>query len=138
MSWSRKVQSSVATSTAEAETSACVSAAQECVYLSGLLGELGMSVNEPVCLYVDNQASIALSTHATHHGKTKHLAIKLHFIRDLCEKQKIKLVYTPTEEQPADLLTKSLGRIKTKTCREFSLGYRAKIAEAPNGGGFNS
>ena len=50
VSWSSKVQSSMATSTAEAETIACVSAAHECVFFSCLLGELGMSVNEPVCL----------------------------------------------------------------------------------------
>ena len=90
VSWSSKVRSSVATSTAEAEIIACVSAAQECI-LSGLLDEFGMSVNEPVCLYVDNQASIALSKHAMHHGKTKQFAIKLQFIRESYKKQKIEL-----------------------------------------------
>ena len=124
VSWSTKVHGTLATSTVEAETIAYVSAAQECVYLFGLLGELGMSVNEPVCLYVDNQAIIVLSKHAMHHGKTKHFAIKLHFLRELCEEEKTKLVYTPTEKQPADLLTERLGRIKTKTCMDFLLACR--------------
>ena len=54
LSWSSKVQSSVATSTVEADTIACVSAPQVCLYLSDFLGELGISVNEQVCLCVDN------------------------------------------------------------------------------------
>ena len=66
---------------------AFVSAAQEYVYLTGLLGQLSVPVVEPVCLYDDDQASIELSKNSLHHGKTKHFAIKLHFLRDLCEKQ---------------------------------------------------
>ena len=97
-----------------------------------------MSVNEHDCLYVDNQANIALGKHVMHHGKTKHFAIKLLFVCDLGGKQKIKLVYMPTEKQPADLLTKCLGRIKTKTYKCFILGCQAKKAEVPNGVSFNS
>ena len=126
VSWLSKVQGTVATSTAEAEMNACVSAAQGSVYLTGLLRELSVPVVEPVCLYVDNQASIELSKNSLHHGKTKHFATKLHFIRDLCEKQKniikAKLLYTPTDKQPADILTKSLGRNKTQTFQKFLLG----------------
>ena len=44
-----------------------------------------------------------------HHGKTKHFAIKLHFVRDLVEHQKLELSYLTTENMPADILTKSLG-----------------------------
>ena len=71
------MQSAVATSTAEAEMNACMSAAQECVYLTGLLRELSVRVVEPLCLYDDNQASIELSKNSLHHGKTKNFATKL-------------------------------------------------------------
>ena len=120
MSWLSKVQGTVATSTAEAEMNACVSAAQESVYLTGLLRELSVPVVEPVCLYIC--IIIESSKNSLHHGKTKHFATNLHFIRDLCEKQKVKLLYTPTDKQPADILTKSLGRNKTQTFRMFLLG----------------
>ena len=123
VSWLSKVQSAVATSTAEAEMNACKSAAQECVYLTGgLLRELSVRVVELLCLYDDNQASIELSKNSLHHGKTKHFATKLPFIRDLCEKQRVKLIYTLTDKQPADILTKILGRNKTQTFRKFFLG----------------
>ena len=87
MSWLSKVQGTVATSTVEAE----MNAAQECVYLTGLLRELSVPFFEPVCLYVDNQASIELSKHSVHHGETKNFAIKLHYLRDLCTKQKLEV-----------------------------------------------
>ena len=122
VSWLSKVQDTVATYTAEAEMNPCVRAAHECVYLTGLLRELSVPVVEPVCLYVDNQASIELSKNSLHHGKTKHFATKLHSIRDLCYKQRVKLIYTPTDKQPADILTKSLGRNKSQTFRKFLLG----------------
>ena len=39
------------------------------------------------------------------HEKTKHFAIKLHFMRELVEKQKLELSYLTTENMPADILT---------------------------------
>ena len=44
-----------------------------------------------------------------HRGKTKHFAIKLHFLRELVENQKLQLSYLITENRPTDILTKSLG-----------------------------
>ena len=35
-------------------------------------------------------------------------------------------------------MTKDLGRIKTKACRDWLLEYRMKIAETPISDGFNS
>ena len=61
VSWLSRVQGTVSTSTAKAEVNAFVSAAQERVYLTVLLRELSVPVVEPVCLYVDNQASIELN-----------------------------------------------------------------------------
>ena len=42
------------------------------------------------------------------HGKTKHVDIKYHFIRDLVEAGRIKLTYCPSEDMVADMLTKGL------------------------------
>ena len=61
VSWLSKKQGTISTSTAEAKINDCASAAQECVYPTGLLRELSVPVAEPVYLYVDNQASIELS-----------------------------------------------------------------------------
>ena len=122
ISWASKIQNSIATSSAEAEVYACVSAAQELVYLKGILAELNHHVPSRPSLFVDNQACIALSNQTSHHSKTKHFAIKVHDLRDLCERGELKLEYVPTDKQPADILTKSLGKIETEKFRQDLLG----------------
>ena len=57
-----------------------------------------------------------------HHGKTKHFAIKLHFVRELVENQKLELSYLTTINVPADTLTKSLGIRKHSHFRTYLLG----------------
>ena len=44
-----------------------------------------------------------------HHRKTKNLAIKLHFVRELVENQKPEVFYLTKENMPAVILNKSLG-----------------------------
>ena len=46
------------------------------------------------------------------HDRTKHIEIKYHFIRDWVQKGAVKLDYVSTDEQVADILTKSLTRGK--------------------------
>ena len=113
-SWGSKIQNSIATSSAEAEVYACVSAAQELVYLKGILAELNPHVPSPPNLFVDNQACIALSNQTSHHSKTKHFAIKVHYLRDLCERGELKLEYVPTDKQPADILKKVSVKLKPR------------------------
>ena len=57
-----------------------------------------------------------------HHGKSEHFAIKLHFVRELVENQKLELSYLTTEDMPADILTKSLGIRKHSQFRAYLLG----------------
>ena len=70
ISWASKIQNSIASSSAEADVYACVSAAQELVYLKGILAELNYHVPSRPNLFADNQACIALSNQTSHHNKT--------------------------------------------------------------------
>ena len=79
--------------------------------MCGVLNALGVSVQKPVVLNVDNQAFIALSRHSVHHSKTKHFAKK----RSTCKilvKRRIAVNYVETENLPADILTKPLRKAK--------------------------
>ena len=122
ISWGCKAQKTVATSTAEAEFNSVVEANKETSHLSGILEELGLFYKLPLKIFLDNQACIALSKHSMHHGKTKHFAKKLHFVRELVENQKLELSYLTTENMPADILTKSLGIRKHSLFRKYLLG----------------
>ena len=90
---------------------------------NGILDELNLPVPSRPNLFVDHQASIALSKQTSHHSKAKHFAIKVQYLWDLCERGDLKLLeYVPTDKQPADILTKSLGKIKTEKFRQHLLG----------------
>ena len=65
---------------------------------------------ESTVLLFDNQRAIALVKNLTHHAKTKHVDVQLHFIRDHVEKGTINVEYCPTDDMLADLMTKGLAR----------------------------
>ena len=63
----------------------------------------------PTTLYCDNQIAIALMNNPTFHQRTKHIDVRLFYIRELQENKTINIIYTSTEQQLADLLTKPLA-----------------------------
>jgi hypothetical protein len=72
------------------------------------LTELGFGP-PPIPLCVDNQGAIFLASNPTHDHRTKHIDIRYHFIREKIEDGIVKLYHIPTEDQIADILTKSLS-----------------------------
>ena len=44
-----------------------------------------------------------------HHGRTKHIEIRYHFIREKVSEGLLKLTFVPTKEEAADGLTKPLA-----------------------------
>ena len=123
VAWSSKLQTTVATSTAEAEMCACFYASQELLYMYNLLTEMKLCQDKPITLFVDNQACIASSKNVSQSSKTKHVALKHSFLKDLHEQNLIKMSYRQTADMPADLLTKSLGKIKVQKFVKDLLGF---------------
>ena len=52
-------------------------------------------------------------------GRTKHIDVRYHFIRELVEKKVLRMIYRKTGEQPADVLTKPLARESFERHRRF-------------------
>ena len=114
VSWKSRKQESVALSTAEAEYIALSSAAQETVWLRRLITELGSELEGPTTLMEDNQSAIAMAKNPQFHGRAKHIDIRHHFIREKVNGGDIKLIYCPTGDMIADMLTKGLNRHQLK------------------------
>jgi hypothetical protein len=74
---------------------------------------MGFPQKPPTVILVDNQACIALTRNPIQQTKNKHYAVKLHYTRDLVLSGTIDLVYVPTDQNSADILTKGLARTKT-------------------------
>ena len=63
-----------------------------------------------VVIKEDNQGAIALARNPVAHSRTKHIDIRFHFIRKAHEEGIIDIVYCPTSDMVADLLTKPIPR----------------------------
>ena len=124
ISWFSKRQEIIALSTTEGEYVAATHAAKEALWLRKLFAELFKPLEEPTTLYCDNQSAIALTKDDQFHARTKHIDIRFHFIRLVCQKGYVRLIYCPTAEMTADILTKALPSLKVKHFAN-ALGLRA-------------
>ena len=70
----------------------------------------------------DNQSCIKLATNPMMHKRSKHIDTKYHFIREKIDDKSLELVYTPTDQLAADLLTKALPQVKVELHRKQLMG----------------
>ena len=117
ISWRSKKQTCVALSTAEAEYIALASAAQEPLWLQELLADLKKEDLKSITIYEDNQSVISMAKNPQFHGRTKHIAIKYHFIREQVSSGKLEMKYCKTNDMIADMLTKGLSGEQSEKLR---------------------
>lgn len=112
VTWSSKKQETVALSSSEAEYTAASVAARQALWLRKLLADFNFEQHEATEVFCDNRSGIAMTKNPCFHGRTKHMDIQHHFIRQLVTDEKIKLNFCGTNEQAADIFTKSLPPAK--------------------------
>ena len=109
ISWKSQKQRCVALSTAEAEYVAMSTATQEAIWLRQLIAEITSSEETPILVYEDNQSAIAIARNPQFHGRTKHIDIRHHYVREEISKGTVTIQYCPSCDMAADILTKGLG-----------------------------
>lgn len=110
LTWKSQLQPTVALSSTEAEYRAITKAGQELVWLRNMMMKFGLDDTNPTTLESDNMGAIHLTTKSIFHGRTKHVEIQYHWIREAVLEGKLVLKHCPTLEMTADLLTKPLGK----------------------------
>jgi hypothetical protein len=108
VSWSSKKQPVVTLSTTEAEFIAAASCACQGVWLRRILGNIGLEQVTNTVIYCDNNSAIKLSKNPVLHGRSKHIDVRFHFLRDLTRDGVVELVYCNTQEQITNIMTKPL------------------------------
>jgi hypothetical protein len=98
----------LALSSTEAEYIGMFEASKLIMWLRQLLSELGYSPQQPTILYEDNKSAIQIVTNGNDKGRTKHMDVRYHLIRELVQSNTIQVKYMPTESMVADILTKPL------------------------------
>ncbi|XP_042012823.1 putative two-component response regulator ARR21 [Salvia splendens] len=99
------LQSVVALSTTEAEYIALAEAVKESFWLKGILGDFGVK-QDSVEIKCDSASAICLTKHQTFHERSKHVDVRLHFIRDEVNKGAVRLTKVSTDDNASDMLTK--------------------------------
>ena len=120
--WSSKKQATIALSTYEAEVVAGSMAACSAVGIRGILEEIGFEQTDPTALAMDSSSAIDLAHDPMHYDKSKHIARRDLFIRELVEKDVIKPFHIATTKNPADMLTKPLSKAAFNTHRATMMG----------------
>jgi hypothetical protein len=121
VSWSSQRQKTVSSSSTEAEYIAASDAAKEAIWLLGFLNEIlrasGALEQKGVKLHIDNASALRLRN-PEFHGRTKHINIRHHFIREHVENGSIIPEWIPGQDNVADILTKALARPKFEIFRK--------------------
>ncbi|KAI5332975.1 hypothetical protein L3X38_023104 [Prunus dulcis] len=91
-------------------TSGAAEATTQAIWLRFVLEDFGELQTETTPLHCDNISAIAITKNPVFHQKTKHIDRRYHFIKDALQEGVINLEYCPTNEQLADIFTKSLAK----------------------------
>jgi len=116
-SWNSRAQKSIALSSTEAEYMSLSDTCRQLVWIKTLFSELGINLG-PIPLCGDNQGSIFLASNPVQEKRIKHIDLRYHYIREIICQKHIELLFIEGAENPADLFTKNLGRIKFLKFRE--------------------
>jgi hypothetical protein len=112
ISFRAALQKIQALSSAEAEYVAISDAAREIVYITNVLQEIGMLGQEgPIRLLTDSSAALAMAQRMGVNHRTKHIALRYHFIRSLVNDNVFTVDKVDTERNPADILTKATDKV---------------------------
>ncbi|CAB1105769.1 unnamed protein product [Ectocarpus sp. CCAP 1310/34] len=120
-----KTPSIVSLSSTEAEYVAAGEGVKEALFVRAVLSFVAPETSgSSVQVLEDNQGAIVLVQNPLSSFRTKHIDVRVHFIRGLFMSGDISVKFVPTTEQHADLLTKDLSRA--------SLQYhRRKLMNSP-------
>ena len=116
-SWNMRAQKTVALSSTEAEYMSLSDTSHQLVWVRNLFSKLGINL-APIPLFGDNQGSIFIASNPVQEKRSKHIDLRYHYIRDVVQDGKVELFFVEGTQNPADMFTKNLGRVKFLKFRE--------------------
>ena len=64
--------------------------------------------SKPIIILCKNKSVVAMVKNPNFHGKTKHIKIKFHAIREAKREEEVQLMHSDAKNQLADIFTKGL------------------------------
>jgi hypothetical protein len=84
--------------------------ARHAIYTMRIVESMGLKVEKPMILEIDNKGAVDLTNNWSVGGRTRHIDTRYYFLRELKEQNIIKTVWLSGLEMPSDLFTKNLAR----------------------------
>ena len=88
------------------------------------LEAIGLQVKKPMILWMDNKGSVDLFNGWSVNGRTRAIAVRLAFMRELREAGTIAIKWFGTDDNYADLYTKNLNGAAFEKHAKVFLGER--------------
>jgi hypothetical protein len=101
-------------------------------WLRWVFKELGWNTKSTknVKIYGDNQFSLSLTENAEFHARTKHIAVKYHYLREEVQRGVVNFWYFSTNDLKVDGLIKPLPRVKfLEFVKQFNLYLGHLVAQ---------
>ena len=130
ISWGSTKQASTSLSSCEAEIYALSEGAKDLVYFRKLLTGLGVPPSGPSPCATDNQGARDLAYNPEHHKRSKHIARRHFYIRDMVEAMELTVPYVRTDDNIADMLTKQLPSARFHTLRAIMMNEPRRASAA--------
>ena len=108
--------SGIALSPCEAEYLSLGRCAKDVIFYRQFASDIGFSQRNPTIILEDNQPAINLTTSPQITRRSRHIALKSHYIRWLFQTKQIVPQHIDTHDMIADGLTKSLSPSKFLSC----------------------
>jgi hypothetical protein len=102
-------QHMISRSSTEAEYKAIVDAIAEIMWIQTLLKELGILSPRAARLWCDNIGAKYLSSNPVFHGRSKHIKVDYHFIRERVSRKLLNIDFVSSRDQVVDGFTKALS-----------------------------
>ena len=84
-------------------------AAKEVTFVFQVLQSMGVKVNLPIVVRVDNIGAIFIGTNVTVSQRSKHIDVRYHFVREYVQDGFIRIIFVRTKDNDADIFTKNLS-----------------------------
>ena len=91
--WRSKAQQCTTLSLTEAEYVTCSQAATELEFVQQILESMGVNVQLPMTVFVDNTGAIELAQNWSTSGRTKHINVRFHYLHELVEQGTMALKF---------------------------------------------
>lgn len=110
--WKSKKQGSVTKSSTAAEYVALSESVSELKVIMNILKDFKVKLEKRINIFEDNSGVVAIAKYGNFTKNSKHIEIHYHFVHECYEQGIIDIVKIDTENNIADIFTKSLGRNK--------------------------